>query len=73
MGADDTVNVLEQIVERRGRAPALLEPFNRFAAAVGGAVVDDPEDAARGGVGLLGHHLPDEPVERLDPAPRRNR
>jgi hypothetical protein len=32
-------------------APAALEAFDRFRAAVGGAVVDDPEDAAGGGVG----------------------
>ena len=48
--------------------PALLEPPDGLAAAVGGAVVDDPEDAARGGVRLLGHHLPDQPVEGGDPA-----
>ena len=35
---------------------------------MGGAVVDDPEDAPGGCVGLLGHHLVDEPVERFDPA-----
>jgi len=35
---------------------------------VRGAVVDDPEHAPRGGVGLLRHHLPDEPVEGLDAA-----
>src|SRR5712691_6348987 len=49
-------------------APAALEPIDRALAAMVGAVVDDPEDAARGGVGLLGHDLPDEPIERLDPA-----
>ena len=32
-----------------------------------GAVVDDPEDAPRGGVGLLAHHLLDQPPEGLDP------
>jgi hypothetical protein len=32
---------------------------------VGGADLDDPEHAARGG-GLLGHHLTGEPVEGLD-------
>src|SRR6266498_3868481 len=48
--------------------PAPLEPLDRLAAAVGGAVVDDPEDAARGGVGLLGHHPPDESIEGDDPA-----
>src|SRR5438128_4309064 len=35
---------------------------------MGGAVIDDPEDAAGGGVGLFSHHLPDEPIERCDPA-----
>src|SRR6266542_1090515 len=49
-------------------APAPLQPLDRALAAVVGAVVDDPEDAPRGGVGLLGHHLPDEPVKRLDSA-----
>ena len=34
-------------------APAALEPVDRALAAVVGAVVDDPEDAPRGGVGLL--------------------
>ncbi len=48
--------------------PAPLEPLDRLTAAVGGAVVDDPEDAARGGVGLLGHHPPDESIEGDDPA-----
>jgi hypothetical protein len=47
--------------------PAALEPLDGLLAAVRGAVVDDPEDALGGGIGLLGHHLSDEPVERLDP------
>jgi hypothetical protein len=50
--------------------PAALEPLDRAATAVRGAVVDDSEDLGRRGVGLLGHHLPDEPVERRDPAAR---
>ena len=49
--------------------PAALEALDGCQPAVGGAVVDDPEDAARGGVGLLGHHLADEPVEGGDAAP----
>src|SRR3954463_843137 len=36
-----------------------------FWAAAGRAVVDDPEDALRGGVGLGAHDLSDERVERL--------
>ena len=54
-----------QVAEAEVR-PATLEARDRALAAVGGAVVDDPEDAPGGGVGLLGHHLPDEPVERFD-------
>lgn len=50
--------------------PAVLEPVGRTLAAVGGAVVDDPEHPGRGGIGLAGHHLPDETVEGLDSAPR---
>ena len=40
----------------------LGEPVDRGLAAVGGAVVDDPEHPVGGGVGLLGHDLFDEPV-----------
>src|SRR6266568_7175809 len=47
-----------------------LEAVNRALAAVGGAVVDDPEDAPGGGVGLPGHHLRDQAVERFDAALR---
>ena len=49
-------------------APAALEPVDRALAAVVGAVVDDPEDAPGGGVGLLGHHLGDQVVEWFDAA-----
>ena len=48
--------------------PASLEPLDRGLPTVGGAVVNDPEHAAGGGVGLFGHHLPNEPVKRFDPA-----
>ncbi len=46
--------------------PAVFEPVDAGLAAVGGAVVDHPEHPAGRGVGLAGHHLLDEPVERLD-------
>jgi hypothetical protein len=49
-------------------APAALEPIDRALAAVVGAVVDDPEDPARGGVGLLG--LPLGSLRPITP-PRR--
>jgi hypothetical protein len=48
--------------------PAALEAADALLTAVIGAVVDDPEHAWRGGVGLLGHDLPDEPVKRRDAA-----
>src|SRR4051794_16889079 len=48
--------------------PAVLEAVDTALSAVVGAVVDDPEHAWRGRVGLLGHDLPDEPVERGDAA-----
>ncbi len=48
--------------------PALLQSLDRCLAAVIGAVVDDPEHAAGGAVGLFGHHLPHQPVECSDPA-----
>jgi hypothetical protein len=38
--------------------PAALEAIDGALTAVGGAVVDDPEHPAGGGVGLLHHHLP---------------
>ena len=47
--------------------PAALEAVDLALAAVGGAVFDDPEDSPRRRVGLLGHHLPDETVEAVDP------
>jgi hypothetical protein len=49
-------------------APPALEAVDRCLAAVIGAVVDDPEHAACGAEGLLGHDLPDQAVERGDPA-----
>ena len=63
----EPAGVQRQVDEDEVR-PAPLEPLDRALAAVRGAVVDDPEDAAGGGVGLVGHHLPDEPVEGCDPA-----
>src|SRR6266540_4773202 len=62
----EPAGVYRQVDEDEVR-PAPLEAVDGFLAAVGGAVVDDPEDAARGGVRLLGHHLPDEPFEGGDP------
>ena len=63
----EPAGVYRQVDEDEVR-PAPLEAVDGFLAAVGGAVVDDPEDAAGGGVGLLGHHLPDEPFEGGDPS-----
>jgi hypothetical protein len=45
--------------------PGAVEAVDRVLAAVDGAVVDDPEHALRGGVGLAGHDVGDERVERL--------
>jgi hypothetical protein len=59
---------VEGEVDEDQRRPAALEPFDRCLAAMVGAVVDDPEDAPGRGVGLFGHDLPDEPVERGDAA-----
>ena len=56
-----------QVDEDQG-GPAALEALDRRLPAVVGAVVDDPEHPPRGGVGLFGHDLPDEPVERGDAA-----
>jgi hypothetical protein len=46
--------------------PGALEAVERALAAVGGAVVDDQEDALGAAVGVLGHELRDELIERLD-------
>ena len=46
--------------------PAILEPVDAGLSAVGGAVVDHPEHSTRGGVGLGGHDLVDQPVEGVD-------
>jgi hypothetical protein len=48
--------------------PPALEALDALLAAVIGAVVDDPEHARGGGVGLFGHDLVHEAVERGDPA-----
>jgi hypothetical protein len=48
--------------------PAALEAVDRRLSAVVRTVVDDPEGPVRAAVGLLGHDLPDEAVERGDPA-----
>src|SRR6185369_11770949 len=53
-------------VDQPQGGPAVFEPVDGGLAAVGGAVVDHPEHPAGRGVGLAGHHLLDEPVERLD-------
>ena len=49
--------------------PGALEAVDRALAAVGGAVVDDHDHALGVFVGVLGHELVDECVERFDPAP----
>ena len=46
--------------------PPVLESIDAGMAAVGGAVVDDPEDPAGRRVGLAGHDLVDQAVERVD-------
>src|SRR5918998_4459427 len=43
-----------------------LEALNGGGAPVAAAIVHDPEDTRSGAVGLLGHHLVDEPAERVD-------
>ncbi len=47
--------------------PGFGHAVDRGLAAVGGAVVDDPEHAPGARVGLGGHDLLDEPAERRDP------
>jgi hypothetical protein len=44
-------------------APAGLEPRDRFCAAVGGAVVDDPEDTAGGGARAPSSAPPQSPAQ----------
>jgi len=47
-----------------------LQPFDGCLAAMGAAVVDDPKHPLSSGVGLGGHDLGDQPIERLDPSRR---
>ena len=49
--------------------PAVLEAVDRRLPAVRGAVIDDPEHARGGGVGLPGHHLPDQSVDGFNSRP----
>ena len=51
--------------------PGALEAVDRALAAVRGAVVDDHEHALGVAVGLDGHELLDQRVERVDPVLRR--
>ena len=44
----------------------MLEPVDAGLSAVEGAVVEDPEHSTRGGVGLGGHDLVDQPIEGVD-------
>jgi hypothetical protein len=55
-----------QVDQLRGR-PRLVHAFDRALTGVRAAVVDDPEHAAGGRVGLCGHDLFDQAPERLDP------
>ncbi len=47
--------------------PFGAEAFDRFLAPMSGTVVHDPEDAASGFVGLLGHDFSDEAFHRSNP------
>ena len=47
--------------------PFGAETFDRFLAPMSGTVVHDPEDAASGFVGLLGHDFSDEAFHRSNP------
>jgi hypothetical protein len=47
--------------------PLLAQAKDGLLAAVGGAVVHDPEDTACGLVGLLAHYLADQPIVGGDP------
>jgi hypothetical protein len=53
------------VYERQSR-PLRTKTSGSFFAPVRRAVVCDPEDAARGPIGLRGHHLLDEPVDRAN-------
>jgi len=53
-------------VNQAQSGPAMLEPVDADLTAMGGAVVDYPEHPTRGRVGLGGHDLVDQPVERVD-------
>jgi MFS family permease len=46
--------------------PAAFQPVDRGLAAVGAAIVDDPEHSLGRGVGLGSHDLGDQPAERVD-------
>jgi hypothetical protein len=54
-------------VHGRERRPAGLPAGIALRPAVGGAVVQDPEDAARRAIGLLAHHDIDQTIEGRDP------
>jgi hypothetical protein len=53
-------------VDQAGVGPSRLHPLDRGSAGVRAAIVDDPEHTPRRRVGLFGHHLLDQPPERLD-------
>ena len=53
-------------VHQRHRGPVRAEASGRFFAPVRRAVVCDPKDAARRPIGLGGHHLLDEPIDRAN-------
>src|SRR5207244_8015231 len=48
--------------------PLVAKALDSFLAAMSGAVVHDPKDAASGLVGLLSHDFADEPIHRSNPA-----
>jgi hypothetical protein len=56
-------------VDQAQVAPHALQPLDGCLAAVGGAVVDDPEHPLGGGIGLAGHDLGDQPAERVEDRP----
>ena len=49
-----------------GVGPLVAKTLDGFLAAMSGAVVHDPKDAASGLVGLLAHDFTDEPIHGSD-------
>lgn len=58
---------VDRSVDKDRVGPFGAEAFDRLLAAVSGTVVHDPEDAASGPVGLLGHDFSDEAFHRSNP------